>query len=69
MIVDGRGTPLAATLTAANEHDVKQLEPLVDAVPPVRGKRGHPRASTRASVRRQSLRFGSPPKEIATSRH
>jgi transposase len=43
VIVDGRGTPLAATLTAANEHDVKQLEPLVDAVPPVRGKRGHPR--------------------------
>jgi transposase len=43
VIVDGHGTPLAATLTAANEHDVKQFEPLVDAVPAVRGKRGHPR--------------------------
>jgi transposase len=43
VIVDGQGTPLAATLTAANEPDVKQLEPLVDAVPPVRGKRGRPR--------------------------
>jgi transposase len=35
--------PLAVTLTAANRHDVTQLLPLVDAVPPVRGKRGHPR--------------------------
>jgi transposase len=43
VIVDGQGIPLAATLTAANEPDVKQLEELVDAVPPVRGKRGHPR--------------------------
>jgi transposase len=43
VIVDGRGTPLAATVTAANENDIKQLEPLVDAVPPVRGRRGRPR--------------------------
>jgi transposase len=43
VIVDGRGTPLAATITAANEHDVKQLEPVVDAVPAVRGKPGRPR--------------------------
>jgi transposase len=44
VIVDGQGTPLAATVTAANENDVKQMEPLVDAVPPVRGKRGRPRS-------------------------
>ncbi len=43
VIVDGEGTPLAAIVTAANRHDVAQLEPLVDAVPPVRGKRGRPR--------------------------
>ena len=43
VIVDGNGTPLAAIVTAGNRHDVTQLEPLVDAVPPVRGKRGHPR--------------------------
>jgi transposase len=30
-------------LTAANRHDVTQLLPLVDAIPPVAGKRGHPR--------------------------
>ena len=43
VIVNGQGNPLAATVTAVNDHDVKQLEPLVDAVPPVRGRRGHPR--------------------------
>jgi len=31
-----------ATLTAANDHDVTQLLPLVDAVPKLRGKRGRP---------------------------
>ena len=35
--------PLAYSVTEANRHDVKELVPLVDAVPPVRGKRGHPR--------------------------
>ena len=43
MITDAHGTPLAVILTGANRHDVPQLLPLVDAVPPVRGKRGRPR--------------------------
>ena len=43
MITDANGTPLAAILTGANRHDVTQLLPLVDAVPPVRGQRGRPR--------------------------
>lgn len=43
LLTDGKGTPLSATLTAANRHDVTQLLPLVDAVPPVRGKVGRPR--------------------------
>ena len=47
VIVDGGGTPLAATVTAANVPDVKQLEPLVDAIPPVRGKPGRPRRRPR----------------------
>ena len=34
---------MAVILTAANVNDVTQLLPLVDAVPPVRGKRGRPR--------------------------
>jgi transposase len=35
--------PLAARVTGANAHDVTELVPLVDAIPPVRGKRGRPR--------------------------
>jgi hypothetical protein len=36
------GHPLAVGLTA-NRPDVNELIPLVDAVPPVRGRRGRPR--------------------------
>jgi transposase len=43
LITDANGIPLAVTLTAANAHDVTQLEPLLDAIPPVRGKPGRPR--------------------------
>jgi len=40
VICDGQGTPLAATLTAGNRHDITELIPLVDRVPPtgVHGK-------------------------------
>lgn len=34
---------MAAILTEANRHDVTQLLPLVEAIPPVAGKRGRPR--------------------------
>ena len=40
--MDADGTPLACTLTGANAHDVTQLIPLVDAIPPIRGKAGAP---------------------------
>jgi transposase len=43
LITDAHGIPLAATLTAANRHDVTQLLPLVEAIPPVRGRPGRPR--------------------------
>ena len=43
VITEARGIPLATILTGANRHDVTQLIPLVDAIPPVRGKVGHPR--------------------------
>jgi transposase len=42
-VVDGGGTPLATRTTAANRPDVSELERSIDAVPPVRGKRGRPR--------------------------
>ncbi|GGV43426.1 hypothetical protein GCM10010293_50020 [Streptomyces griseoflavus] len=47
LIVDRHGTPLAVTLTGGNRHDVTQLLPLLDAVPPVRALRGRPRRKPR----------------------
>lgn len=43
VVVDGRGVPLAVILTQANRHDVTQLLPLIDAIPPLKGRRGAPR--------------------------
>lgn len=34
---------MAVVLTGGNRNDVTQLLPLIDAIPPVRGRRGHPR--------------------------
>jgi transposase len=42
-LVDANGIPLACSVTGANAHDVTQLGPLVNAIPPVAGKRGRPR--------------------------
>ncbi|MGW2101583.1 IS5 family transposase [Streptomyces olivaceoviridis] len=44
LITDGHGTPLAVILTGGNRNDVTQLLPLLDAVPPVRGRVGRPRS-------------------------
>ena len=43
LLTDGRGIPLACTLTKANRHDVTQLLPLLDKVPRVKGQPGAPR--------------------------
>ena len=42
LLVDRRGIPLAVGLSAANTHDSVLLEPMVDAVPAIRGPRGRP---------------------------
>ncbi|WP_327320279.1 transposase [Streptomyces sp. NBC_01235] len=42
-ITDATGIPLAATPTGGNRNDVTRLIPLLQAVPPVRGKLGRPR--------------------------
>lgn len=42
-MVDRRGTPLAFLLSPANTHDSKVLEPLLDAIAPIRRPRGRPR--------------------------
>jgi len=40
---DAQGIPLNVTLTGAQRHDVTQLLPVLDGIPPVAGKPGHPR--------------------------
>lgn len=42
-MTEGGGIPTAYKLTGGNVNDVTQLMPLVEAIPPVRGKRGRPR--------------------------
>jgi transposase len=42
LAVDANGTPLATRVTGANRHDVTQLLPLIEAIPPIRGKVGAP---------------------------
>ena len=43
LMTDAQGIPLAAVLTPANTNDITQLLPLVEAIPPIGGKVGHPR--------------------------
>lgn len=47
LIACGRGTPLAVSLTGGNRNDITQMVRLVDAIPPVRGRRGRPRRRPR----------------------
>jgi transposase len=56
LIVDARGVPLVAQVTAANVNDITQLDPLVDALPAVRSRRGRPR---RRPPRRSGLRLAA----------
>lgn len=43
IIVDAQGVPLASRVSAANSNDNLHTIPLVDAVPPIRGRVGRPR--------------------------
>lgn len=45
LITEAQGIPLAAIVTGANQHDITQLMPLVDAIPPIKGKVGRPRCN------------------------
>ncbi|GAA2928814.1 hypothetical protein GCM10010446_11660 [Streptomyces enissocaesilis] len=42
LIVEAHGIPVAAITTGGNRNDVTQLIPLIQAVPPIRGKHGKP---------------------------
>lgn len=44
LLTDAQGVPLTAILTAANDHDVTQLLPLVQDIPAVAGKIGAPKS-------------------------
>ena len=43
IVTDAQGVPLAVTITGSNVHDVKEMLTVVDAIPDVSGKVGHPR--------------------------
>jgi Transposase DDE domain len=47
LIIEAQGIPLAVILTGANRNDVTQLHALVDAIPPIGGKRGRPLSKPR----------------------
>jgi len=48
ILTDAQGIPLASIVTGANANDVTQLLPLVQAIPPIRGKPGRPRQRPKA---------------------
>jgi transposase len=50
VLTDATGIPLVVLLTGGNRHDVIQLKPLLDAVPPIRGRVGRPRRKPRVLV-------------------
>ncbi len=61
VLVDGHGVPLAVSITGANVPDVKQLLPLVVAIPEVRGKPGHLEIQAQGVVLRTvRFRTGTP---------
>ena len=68
MITDGNGIPLAARLTGANRHDVTQLLPLVDGIPPISGRRGRPRKKPDA-VQGDRAYDSEPHREVLRNRH
>jgi transposase len=57
--------PLAVKLTGANRHDVTQLLPLVNAIPPIAGKRGAPLSRPQAVMADRA--YHSEPHRMALS--
>lgn len=47
LVTETQGIPLALILTGADRNDVTQLLPLIEAIPPIRGKRGRPLSKPR----------------------
>jgi transposase len=57
VLVDAGGVPLALLLSAANVHDSRLFEPLLDAVPPIRPVRRSAAEAAGQAARRQGLRL------------
>jgi hypothetical protein len=77
VLTDATGIPLAVLLTGGTRHDVTQLKPLLDAVPPIRGRVGRPRRKPRVLVAdrgydfdkyRRQLRSRDPPDDRPAGR-
>jgi transposase len=50
VLTDATGIPLAVIVTGSHRNDVTQLIPLLDRVPPIRGRVGRPRRKPRMLV-------------------
>jgi hypothetical protein len=48
VLTDADGVPLVVQTTAANTPDQDQLKPMLEAMPPVQGRRGRPRTKPKA---------------------
>jgi transposase len=48
VMTDAHGIPLACDVSAANVNDIERLPELVNSIPPVAGKPGHPRSRPEA---------------------
>jgi hypothetical protein len=70
LLVDRRGIPLAACLSAANTHDAMLLEQVVDAVAPVKGPRGRPGRPRKRPAKRaaKAAIARSRPQDLCTNR-
>ena len=57
LLVDRNGLPVAVAITAANTHDSRALQPLVQGIPPVRSRRGPRPPPPRTAPCGQGLRL------------
>jgi transposase len=68
LITDAGGIPLACLLTAANRNDCSELVALVEAIPPVRGKRGRPKRRPAAVVGDRGYQWKAASSELRRKR-
>lgn len=67
LLTEANGIPLALLVTGANRADITQLLPLVEAVPPVRGKKGRPKRRPKKILADRA--YDSQPHRLELRRH